>query len=174
MSSDNCEPSDGDFSNEGEASPSASSGTSSNQSVVITPEEEALKDLRADVLIQMSVDKKELARQRRYLFIGAGTFASIFLLSLLVLAFLYISQGREIQVSEIGNWQALLAVDAVFVLLAFIPLSIFWSLTKIIHNQQSGTDTPKTDGEKLAESLTSTLSSAKELITTVISITKPK
>lgn len=174
MSSDNRQPNDSDFSNEGDGGSAPETGDGSNGPKVTTLEEEELRGLRADVLLQMSVDKKELARQRRYLFIGAGTFAAIFLLSLLFLAFLYISQGREIQVSETGNWQALLAVDAVFILLAFIPLSIFWSLTKIIHNQQSGTDTPKTDGEKLADSLTATLSSAKELITTVLSMTKSK
>ncbi|MFT8483029.1 MAG: hypothetical protein ABF689_08460 [Gluconobacter cerinus] len=172
MSSDNSPPSDRDFSDEGEG---VSSQTNTGATaIVVTPEEEQLKGLREDVLLQMSIDKKELARQKRYLFIGAGTFAGAFLLVFLLLASCYLLQGKEVDISMTGNWQALVAVDAVFILLAFIPLSIFWSLVKIIHTQQNGNDTQKTDGEKLADSLTATLSSAKELITVVLGAIKNK
>ncbi|WP_122048751.1 hypothetical protein [Asaia bogorensis] len=130
----------------------------------IAEQDQALAKLRADALATLTKEKEQLIRYRFVLFVGSGLVAVLFILIIVCLALYYIRGRFLLDLAEQADWHALLAADAIFVLLAFIPLSIFWTLARLVQKEQErdlAGDAP------VLGSLSKVLDSAKDLVDTV-------
>lgn len=118
-----------------------------------------------------TADRLQKRQQRGNLFAAGLFFSAIYLLALIISLIVYLTSGSLPMLEQESGWKALVAVDGAFVLMAFIPMSIFWTLAKMSSAHHS-TDNQKTDGEALANSIYDAASSVKEMITALLSAVK--
>jgi|GEM_PF-5364069 len=112
-------------------------------------------------------DKAEKRWQRRTLFC-IGLVTSITYLGFLITCIdRYLSSDKITILEQGGGWKALIAVDAVFILMAFIPMSIFWGLMKMSSVQAASSEADKVEGTALAKSIYDACSSIKDVIVSI-------
>ncbi|MEJ5142805.1 hypothetical protein [Gluconobacter albidus] len=112
-------------------------------------------------------ERRDRRKQRHLLFIGGAAFAGMYLLILPLCIVNYVNSGKIPILDEEGGWKSLVAVDAAFAFLAFIPMSIFWTLAKIASPSSGGGADSKTDGEALAQSIYDACTSIKDVIISI-------
>lgn len=124
----------------------------------------ALSKLSAEALAQITAEKQQLIRYRFWLFVGSGGVALALLGVLVCLATYYFRERFLLDLALQAGWQALVAADAIFVMLTVIVLSIFWGLVKIVRKEQDKETASEND---LLGAVTKAASSLKDLIETI-------
>ncbi|NSL93741.1 hypothetical protein [Acetobacter syzygii] len=120
----------------------------------------------------LAEERKERKNQRKWLFL-MGIVASVcYLVVLLVGLGWYFCSNAIPTLEVLGGWKALVASDAAFMLAAFIPMSIFWSLVKMASPHPIKGQEQKTDGEALANSIHDAATSIKDMISTFMTAVK--
>jgi len=114
-------------------------------------------------------DRRERKSQRAYLFFWGGGAALLYLVALPIAILSYLWSGDIPILDTEGGWKALAAVDAAFAMMAFIPLSIFWTLAKITAPTASSNKESPTDGEALATSIRDACTAVKDMLTSILS-----
>lgn len=148
---DSCGPTDADLSSVG-----SSGDTSSNDPSAAF--RKAAQQCELD-------ERNQVINFRKWLFFGSIFTALFILMCLVCFSFLYIRGGVLFQLADYKDWHVLLAGDAIFITLAFIPLSIFWTLAKFVQKEEKKAK-EKNDND-IIKSLSSLFSSAKDLISTI-------
>lgn len=124
----------------------------------------AVANLNAQALSRIEKEAEQTIKHRSWLFYGSGLISVVFIGALICLAFYYIEGRFLLDLAEQAGWHALLAADAIFVMLAFIPLSIFWTLARLVRKEQ---ERDLAEDASVLGSLSKVLESAKDLVDTV-------
>lgn len=117
-------------------------------------------------------ERRERKSQRKYLFFFGGGAALCYVAVLPIGIVVYLWSGDIPILDNEGGWKALAAVDAAFAVMAFIPLSIFWTLAKITAPTPSGSKDSSTDGEALATSIRDACAAVKDMLTSILGAIK--
>lgn len=158
---------DADYSNTGQTKPQASASGSD-----LNPTHQArLNNIEAQSLAANVKEKEEIGKLRACLFFVSGATAIVFLIVFASLCVYYIGNGFLLKIAILKDWHAFLATDAIFFMILFVPLSIFWTLAKIVHGSSPEPD-KKNDDATLIGSLTSLFGAIKDCITSVQSAIK--
>jgi len=161
-------PNDNTAPNAGEDAPFNSQGQTGASppglNVTATPTSE--DRYNAALIKELKKKSKQSRNHRQWLFFSFGCLSIATILSILCCAVSYLHDAKIQDYAK--NWQAMLAIDAIFIMLCFIFITIFITLVKFVQNsdvesKEKTEKLPSSPTEVMA-SLTSFLTAAKDLL----------